>query len=38
MQFKVRLNKGRSGKGGRGGNGIWPGVQSQVIESVESGA
>jgi hypothetical protein len=38
MQFKVRMNKGRLGKCGRGGNSTWPGVQSEVMESVESGA
>jgi hypothetical protein len=38
MQLKVKMNKGRLGKCGRGRNGTWPGAQSQVIESVESGA
>jgi hypothetical protein len=38
MQLKVGMNKGKLGKGVRGGKGTWPGVQSQVIESVESGA
>jgi hypothetical protein len=38
MQLKVRMNKGRLGKGVRGGNETWPGAQSQVIQSVESGA
>jgi hypothetical protein len=32
MQLKVKMNKGRLGKCGRGRNGTWPGAQSGYRE------